>query len=583
MEQEQKQQSASAMQRFMKFASKCKGKLTASVLLATVGVLCGMAPYISVAKITAAFYNKSQTLELIFLWGGIAIAGLILKMFFTTVSSMKSHEAAFTIMKSIRSSLIKKMERVPMGVMVDTPSGTLKTLVVDVVDKMEKPLAHILPEMISNILVPVFMLILLILLDYRMALATLATIPVGFIIFMGQMIGYREKSARYAKANDEMNNAIVEYVTGIEVIKAFNQSASSYGKYTKAVTDFKNATIDWWKGCWFFSSIGNTIISSTLLVTLPYGAFLFMDGKIDFSTFITCIILSLGIAGPIMAASQYVENFALVSQSMEQIDAFMELPELQRPSGEVKLTNSQFSFKNVSFAYGEKEVLHGINLDTVPNGVTAIVGPSGGGKSTLAKLMAGFWDISSGTLSFGGKLISEISIPQLMNEISYVAQDNFLFNKTIMENIRMGRPDATDEEVVEAAKAAGCHDFIEALEHGYQTMAGDAGGKLSGGERQRITIARAMMKNASVVILDEATAYADPENEAIVQKAINKLVQGKTLIVIAHRLSTIKNADKIVVMESGRVLAEGKQQELLDTCPLYARMWHDHIAATEVA
>lgn len=579
---EQKQQSAKAMQRFMKFAGECKGKLTASVLLAILGVLCGMAPYFSVAEITAAFYSKTQTLEFIFLWGGIAITGFILKMFFATVSTMKSHEAAFSIMKNIRFALVKKMERVPMGVMLDTPSGTLKTLVVDVVDKMEKPLAHILPEMISNILVPVFMLIMLFVLDGRMALATLATIPIGFVVFMGQMIGYQEKSARYAKANDDMNNAIVEYVTGIEVIKAFNQSASSYGKYTKAVTYFRDTTIAWWKGCWFFSSIGNTIISSTLLISLPYGAFLFMNGKVDFSTFITCIVLSLGIAGPIMAASQYVENFALVSQSMEQLDAFMSLPELHRPTEEVKLVNSQFCFKNVSFAYDKKEVLHGIHLETVPNGITAIVGPSGGGKSTLAKLMAGFWDISSGILTFGGRPVSEIPVSQLMNEISYVAQDNFLFDKTIMENIRMGCPGATDEEVKEAAKAAGCHEFIEALENGYQTMAGEAGGKLSGGERQRITIARAMMKKASVVILDEATAYADPENEAIVQKAIQKLVKGKTLIVIAHRLSTIKNADKIVVVENGQVVAEGKQEELLDACPLYARMWNDHIAAMEV-
>ena len=580
---EQKQQSSNAMQRFMKFASECKGKLTVSVLLAILGVTCGMAPYLSVAQIIAAFYNKTQTLEFILLWGGIAIAGLVLKILLATLSTTKSHEAAFSIMKSIRSALVKKMDRVPMGVMVDTPSGTLKTLVVDVVDKMEKPLAHILPEMISNILVPVFMLIFLFVLDFRMALATLATIPVGFIVFMGQMIGYQEKSARYAKANDDMNNAIMEYVTGIEVIKAFNQSASSYGKYTKAVTYFRDTTIDWWKGCWFFSSIGNSIISSTLLVALPYGAFLFMNGNIDFSTFITCIILSLGIAGPIMAASQYVENFAVVSQSMEQIETFMALPELDRPSEKAELTNSQFCFNNVHFGYGEKEVLHGINLNTVPNGVTAIVGPSGGGKSTLAKLMAGFWDISSGALTYGGKPISEIPAAQLMQEVSYVAQDNFLFDRTIMENIRMGRPDATDDEVIETAKAAGCHEFIMELENGYQTMAGDAGGKLSGGERQRITIARAMMKKASVVILDEATAYADPENEAIVQAAINKLVQGKTLIVIAHRLSTIKNADKIVVVENGQVIAEGRQQELMENCPLYARMWHDHIAATEAA
>lgn len=575
--------STGAFTQLLHFASDCKAQMSFSVVLAILGVLCGMAPYFSVARLTAAFFAGTQTLALVVQWSLIAIAGQVLKMLLTTLSSMKSHEAAFSIMKNIRSSLVEKMERVPMGVMIDTPSGTLKTLVVDVVEKLEKPLAHILPEMTSNILVPVFTLIFLFALDWRMALASLATIPIGLLVFMGQMIGYKVKSARYARANDEMNNSIVEYVTGIEVIKAFNQSASSYGKYTKAAHFFRDSTLDWWKGCWLFSSIGNTIISSTLLVSLPVGAFLYLHGSLDFATFVTCVILSLGIAGPILAASQFVENFALVSQSLEQVTSFLEQPELNRPTQPVKLKDAQFRFEDVSFDYGEKEVLHHIDLETVPRGVTAIVGPSGSGKSTLAKLMAGFWDATGGTLVYGGFPIDGIPIEQLMKEISYVAQDNFLFDKTILENIRMGRPDATDSEVIAAAKSAGCHDFIEKLEHGYQTMVGDAGGKLSGGERQRITIARAMLKPASVVILDEATAYADPENEAVVQQAINKLVEGKTLIVIAHRLSTIRNADKIVVVENGRIAAQGKQQELLDTCPLYKRMWEEHIAATKAA
>lgn len=580
---DQKQKTQGSLTKLLNFASDCKGKFILSILLAIVGVLCGMAPYFSVAKITAAFFNGTQTFSFIMKWSFIAIGGQLLKMLLTTLSSMKSHEAAFSIMKNIRSSLLQKMERVPMGVMIDTPSGTLKTLVVDVVDKIEKPLAHILPEMTSNILVPVFMLIVLFMLDWRMALASLAAIPVGFLVFMGQMIGYREKSARYAKANDDMNNAIVEYVTGIEVIKAFNQSASSYGKYTNAVKYFRDSTLDWWRGCWFFSSTGNSIISSTLLVALPVGAYLFLHGELDFSIFITCVVLSLGIAGPIMAAAQYVENFALVSQSLTQITEFLELPELNRPTKKVSLQNAQFCLKNVRFGYGDTEVLHGIDLETVPCGVTAIVGPSGSGKSTIAKLMAGFWDVTGGTMTYGGALLNKIPIEQLMKEVSYVAQDNFLFDKTIMENIRMGCPEASDAEVIQAAKEAGCHEFIEKLEHGYQTKVGDAGGKLSGGERQRITIARAMMKKAEVVILDEATAYADPENEAVVQAAINKLVAGKTLIVIAHRLSTIKNADKIVVVDDGRIIAQGKQQELLDSCSLYKRMWDDHIAATTEA
>ena len=579
----EKKRSENNIRKLLSFAGNEKRKLFFSIFLATLGVLFGLIPYFSVAEITAAFYYKSQSLSLIVFWSAAAVLGLVIKMLLTTISSMKSHEAAFSIMKNIRMKLIRKMERVPMGVMIDTPTGAMKTLVIDVVEKLEKPLAHILPEMTSNILVPSFTLILLFILDWRMALASLATIPIGFLIFMGQMIGYKQNSEQYAKANDEMNNSIVEYVNGIEVIKAFNQSASSYGKFTKAVRYFRDFTLDWWKKCWIFSSVGNTVISSTLLVTLPVGAFLFMNGSLSFSAFITCVILSLGIAGPILEASQFVENFSLVSQSLKQITEFLEDSELKRPDQRVSLDDSTFEFRNVGFGYGDKEILHQINLRTVPHGITAIVGPSGSGKSTLAKLMAGFWDVKQGTLFFGGKKIQDIPLEQMMAQISYVAQDNFLFNISIKENIRLGRPGATDEEVYAAARAANCHDFIMKLENGYDTSAGEAGRRLSGGERQRITIARAMLKKASVVILDEATAYTDPESEAIVQNAINQLVAGKTLIVIAHRLSTIKNAHKIVVVEKGSIIAQGTQEELLSTCPLYQRMWNEHMASVEVA
>lgn len=414
-----------------------------------------------------------------------------------------------------------------------------------------------------------------------MALATLATVPIGFVILMGQTIGYKEKSERYIRAGNEMNNAIVEYVNGIEVIKAFNQSASSYGKFTDSVKFFRDSTLDWWKGCWLFSSIGYTVISSTLLFSLPLGAYWFRTGMLDFSTFITCIILSMGIAGPIMAATQFVDDFAVIYQSVEQVDTFLWQKEMDRPSAPVILSDSEFEFQDVSFAYKDTEVLHHINLKTIPHGVTAIVGPSGSGKSTIAKLMAGFWEATSGNVLLGGQNIKDIPFPQLMEHVGYVAQDNFLFDISIMENIRLGRKDASDEEVIAAAKAANCHEFIQKLEYGYDTKAGDAGSKLSGGERQRITIARTMLKKSDVIILDEATAFADPESESIVQSAINKLIAGKTLIVIAHRLSTIKNADKIVVMDSGEIVAEGKQEELLKNCSLYNRMWRDHITAMD--
>ena len=237
--------------------------------------------------------------------------------------------------------------------------------------------------------------------------------------------------------------------------------------------------------------------------------------------------------------------------------------------------------KHLGKAFGSNQVLRDIDFSVSPGDVTCIIGPSGSGKSTIAKLMAGFWDVTSGTVHFGGQDIRSIPFGQLMGEISYVAQDNFLFDKSIRENIRMGNPDASDEEVEAAAKAANCHDFIMQLEQCYDTMAGDAGARLSGGERQRITIARAMLKQASVIILDEATAYADPENEALIQQAISKLVVGKSLIVVAHRLNTIRNADQILVVANGEIVGRGIQEELLQSCPLYRKMWQDYTGSTE--
>ena len=571
-------QSSSVMD-ILKYAGTAKKEYIISVICNVIGVLCGMFPYFSAGYIISAFYNKEATTSIVLGYGLLALVAVIIKGLLTTLATKKAHGAAFTIIKNIRIALIQKMRRVPLGVINNNSSGKLKTLIVDTADKIEKPLAHILPEMIANILVAVFLVIILFAINWKIALACLAAVPIGFIIYLGQTIGYEKKSKLYNEANENMNNAIIEYVEGIEVIKTFNQSGKSYGKYTKAVERFRDVTLSWWRGCWFFTSVGGAIMTSTLLVALPVGGFMFMHGNVEFTDFILSLTLSLGIAGPIMGAAEYVEDFAVVDSSLKKINEFMAIPELVRPEKRVELKNYQFKFNNVKFAYDKKEILHGINFETVSSGVTAIVGPSGGGKSTIAKLMAGFWDPSDGVVTFGGVNTKDIPMEELVENISVVFQDNFLFDKSVFENIRLGNLNATDEEVIEAAKMSGCHEFIEKLENGYNTIVGDSGGKLSGGERQRITIARAMLKKSNVVILDEATAYADPENEAIIEESINNLVKGKNLIVIAHRLSTIKNADKILVVQNGNIVSEGTHDELLVKSELYKDMWEKHISA----
>lgn len=383
-------------------------------------------------------------------------------------------------------------------------------------------------------------------------------------------------------AND-MNSSLVEYVNGIQVIKAFNRSASSYGKYSESVNYFHDSTMEWWSQCWFWNAAARAVLPSTLLGTLPVGAWLYMEGTLSLPVFLISLVVPLGFVAPLMKVSEAMEQVSMIKGNFEQVTAFLKTPELVRPSEPVSLGERTYQFEDVHFGYKETEVLHGISFQTRPGTMTAIVGPSGSGKSTIAKLMAGFWDVTSGSVRFGGQDIRQIPFEQLMGEISYVAQDNYLFDKSIRENIRMGNPAATDEEVEAAAKAANCHDFIMQLEQGYDTLAGDAGDRLSGGERQRITIARAMLKPASVVILDEATAYADPENEALIQQAISKLVAGKTLIVVAHRLNTIRNADQILVVANGNIAGRGTQEELLRECLIYQKMWQDYAGTIEEA
>lgn len=409
-----------------------------------------------------------------------------------------------------------------------------------------------------------------------MGLASLITIPLGILFFAAMMRGYGPRMENYMRSANDMNSFLVEYVNGIQVIKAFNRSASSYGKYSESINYFHDSTMEWWSQCWFWNAAARAVLPSTLLGTLPVGAWLYMEGTLSLPVFLISLVVPMGFVAPLMKVSEAMEQVSMIKGNLEQVTAFLKTPELVRPSEPVSLGERTYQFEDVHFGYKETEILHGISFQTKPGTMTAIVGPSGSGKSTIAKLMAGFWDVTSGAVRFGDHDIRQIPFEQLMGEISYVAQDNFLFDKSIRENIRMGNPSATNAEVEAAAKAANCHDFIMQLEQGYDTLAGDAGDRLSGGERQRITIARAMLKQASVIILDEATAYADPENEALIQQAISKLVAGKTLIVVAHRLNTIRNADQILVVANGNIAGRGTQEELLRESPIYQKMWQEY-------
>ena len=572
-----------AIRQLFAFVGESNSKMRISIFLAVLGEMFGIVPFLMVALLADELYRGTATIQRVLFFSGIAAICQLIKMLLTWRSSLMSHKISFTILKNIREAITDRMAKVPMGVMLETPTGTFKNLIVDNVAKLEDSMAHFMPELPSNIAAPLCSILLIFILDWRMGLASLITIPLGILFFAAMMRGYGPRMENYMRSANDMNSSLVEYVNGIQVIKAFNRSASSYGKYSKSVNYFHDSTMEWWSQCWFWNAAARAVLPSTLLGTLPVGAWLYMEGTLSLPVFLISLVVPLGFVAPLMKVSEAMEQVSMIKGNLEQVTAFLKTPELVRPSEPVSLGERTYQFEDVHFGYKETEVLHGISFQTKPGTMTAIVGPSGSGKSTIAKLMAGFWDVTSGSVRFGGQDIRQIPFEQLMGEISYVAQDNFLFDKSIRENIRMGNPAATDEEVEAAAKAANCHDFIMQLEQGYDTLAGDAGDRLSGGERQRITIARAMLKPASVVILDEATAYADPENEALIQQAISKLVAGKTLIVVAHRLNTIRNADQILVVANGNIAGRGTQEELLRECPIYQKMWQDYAGTIEEA
>jgi len=565
----------------MEFAAPHKAGYAASVIFAVIGVALSIVPYFFAAQMIIHLLSGDKEFSFYTLYCAAAVCCWLLRYIFHGISTSLSHKATFSVISEVRLRLTKKLTKLPMGYVLDTPSGNLKNIIVEKVDSIETTLAHVVPEMSANVLISIATIIYLLVLDWRMALAALITIPIGLICYMGMMKGYEARFSNYVTKNKHLNATAVEYISGIEVIKAFNQSASSYEKFTTAAKEAAASAIDWMRSTLLYFSFAMSVFPAVLVGVLPIGCLIYMNGGLSADTFIIAVILALGIIGPLITTMSFTDDLGKIRTIVGDIAEILTVPDLERPEAKQKLSGYDIEMKDVSFAYGQEQVLQNVNLTIDAGSVTAFVGPSGGGKSTIAKLIASLWDASDGTILIGGVDIKHIPLSQINDSIAYVSQDNYLFDDTIRNNIRMGNPKATDKEVERAARESGCHEFITQLENGYETGSGGGGGHLSGGERQRIAIARAMLKDAPIVILDEATAYTDPENEAVIQTAVSKLVAGKTLIVIAHRLSTITDSDKIIVIEKGTVAAEGTHAELLGSNSLYKNMWEAHIAAKD--
>lgn len=492
-----------------------------------------------------------------------------------------SHKAAYGTIMNIRVSLQNKMEKLPLGIIESKGVGAFKKIFTDDIDSFEQLLAHAIPEGISNALGTLLVLLGIFSCDWRLGVLVLIIVPLGLIpVMLMYKIG-NKGMANYYTASQIMNNTIIEYVNGMEVVKVFNKSGESYKKLKTAVNNYRDYTLKWYRSCWPFMAIYQSFLPYTLLFALPVGSILVMKGIVGVAPFILALCLALGLGAPLLRTISFMSVVPQIRYKIEELEKVLDSPPVKEGQNFYQGKSYDICFEHVFFRYDEKEVLHDINLNIKANTKVALVGESGAGKSTLAKLLIHYYDVNNGKIMIGNQNICDMRLEALNELIAYVSQDNFLFNMSLMENIRIGKPTASDEEVVAAAKKAQCMDFINRLSEGIYTKAGDSGNKLSGGERQRITLARAILKDAPIIVLDEATAFTDSENEIKIESVLSELVKHKTLIVIAHRLTTIVNAQQICILDKGNLVDCGTHKELLEKCEIYRNLWKANQDSTQ--
>ncbi len=538
------------------------------------GLLFNIAQFFALYKMIEGALNGERNMSFYLTWSGVFLICGIIYVLLYVYGLVNSHESAYQTLKNLRISLQRKMESLPLGKITEIGVGSLKKVFIDDIDNLELMLAHALPEGFANASVPVIVFISMFFVDWKLALLSIASLPIGMVAMMVMYKAGTGKMGEYYASARKMNDTIVEYINGMEVVKIFGRDGESYRRFAGDVLSYRDFTLAWYKVCWPWMALYGSFLPCVALFVLPVGGYLVYTGASTLPNLLLVLCMGFSIGPTIMKAMSFMSVIPQLNYKIVSLENILSAEPLKQGNEAFKGVDHNIAFENVTFSYdGEKNAVDNLNLTIDEGSVTALVGESGSGKSTLAKLLVHFYDVSSGRITLGGQDITEMSLEALNNEISFVSQEQFLFNMSIMDNIRLGKPEASDEEVMEAASKAQCMDFINKLEKGIYSMAGDSGKMLSGGERQRIALARAILKNAPVIVLDEATAFMDPENEDRMNRAIAQLISSKTVIVIAHRLYSIKEADKIVVIDAGKVEAFGKHKELIASCPMYKRLW----------
>ena len=567
--------------RVLSYAGDNKRLMVKAIICLTFSVLFAVTPFFIVSIVLGAFLGGTLP-SLVFLSGmAAAIFGcFLLRHWLNGRGLSASHELAYLTLAGLRRRVAGKMLKMSMGDIQAFGTGSAKKNFVENIEEMELILAHAIPEGFANLFTFTIVMLTMFIVDWRMALAAFAAILLGFIPVIAMISDGLKRMKPWYAANEKMTATIIEYISGMEVIKVFGQQSRSFKRYSDSVENYRQNTARWYKSCFGYMTTYNIVMPAVLLFMLPAGALLYLGGTLTIPALVLSLLLGMSIGIPALRIINFIPMFPQLSYKSRKIEAIFDIPDL--PEGARKTpSGTDIVFERVSFSYKDTAVIKNVSLVIPPGSVTALIGESGAGKSTIAKLLMRFWDVKEGAIKIGGVDIRKMPVDTLMQNISYVSQDNFLFNTSIMENIRYGKPDAADDEIFAMAKAAQCHDFIMETENGYNTIAGLAGDKLSGGQKQRLCIARAMLQNAPVVILDEAMSFADPENEDIIQEALSKLIAGKTVIIIAHRLSTITDADNIVLLDNGAISDQGKHAELLSRSALYQKLWNAHTESME--